>query len=84
MEEIVMMSGVTSKGKPFVTYQWEKLAAQWSPDEARKHALGLLAVAEAAEHDAITFQFLRDKTGLEIDAAGLMIADLRNYRRSED
>jgi hypothetical protein len=83
-EKITMTSGVSPEGKPFVHYLWDDKKCQWSPDEARQHALHLLAVAEAAEHDSCIFKFFRDKMDLDFAGAATVIADFRNYRSQID
>lgn len=85
---IVMTSGVNVQGKPFVHYTWrdgpEDLhpkKTQWSPAEARAHALGLLHAAEAAEHDGAVYDFLREKLNVSDEVASCMLRDMRNFRR---
>lgn len=77
---ISMSSGVNPQGKPFVHYSWGDQKCQFTPDQARRHGLGLIEVAEAATHDAAVFNFLRKKLDLDQSQAAALIADLRNYR----
>ena len=84
-ESIVMTSGVNQEGKPFVHYKWEGelRQAQWSPEEAKRHALGLLECAEAAIHDAAVFSMLTKDMELGVEEAAKFIGELRNHRREE-
>lgn len=85
-DRISMASGCNPEGKPFVHYVWEgdTRKAQWTPDEARKHAMHLLHCAEAAEHDSCVFGFLVDELKLNRMQVAQVIGELRNFRRSDD
>lgn len=53
---------------------------QMSPAEARELAGNVLACAEAAEGDAFTFEFLREKTGISEESAAQVLHDFRGWR----
>jgi 16S rRNA G527 N7-methylase RsmG len=55
------------------------MAGQLPPDELRGMALNFLSVAEAAEQDAMVMKVLT-KTGVEEDAAALVITMMRGER----
>lgn len=87
-ETIFMTSGVNQEGKPFVRYTWqlgeeEKMVCQWTPEEAKQHALGLLKCAEAADHDAAVFSMLINGMEFDLESAAKFIAELRNHRREQ-
>jgi hypothetical protein len=69
-------------GKPFVVMRYPTEPGQCTPTEARNVALGLIGAADAAEHDALVFKHLR-KTGLDFEAAGLFLLELRTAREEE-
>lgn len=76
-----MTSGVATDGRPFVHVSWGGFRRQWTVDDARQFAGQCLAVAEAAEHDAIVFAWLGDKLGVQGWASrAQIINDLREYR----
>ena len=77
---IWMISGCNTDGKPFVHYHWGDKKCQFSPEEARQHALHLLHCADAAESDAAVFSFVKKELKLSVEQAAAMIADLRNFR----
>lgn len=81
-ETIEITSGVSAKHfKPFVQLWWGKQGCQMTPNEAREHAYGILAAAEAAESDAILVAFLREKVGIKegVDVS-LILRDFRTFR----
>ena len=81
---ISMASGVSSKTLDgFVHYSWGDQKCQFTPDEARKHALGLLSIAEAAEKDSITTKFFVHEVGIPVEKAASMLQAMRNYRTKE-
>jgi hypothetical protein len=50
---IEILSAVSAdNGQPVIVYRWGDQRGQFSPAEARRHALALLAAAEAAMADA--------------------------------
>lgn len=77
---ITMASGCNIDGKPFVHYHWAEKKCQFSPEEARQHALALIHCAEAAEHDAAVFKFLQERLESSREQAAAVIGDLRNFR----
>ena len=84
-ERISMASGCNPEGKPFVHYFWEgdTRKTQWTPEVARQHAMNLLHCAEAAEHDACVFGFLKNELKLDPLQVAQVIGELRNYRRDD-
>jgi hypothetical protein len=56
------------------------LAGQLSPAEVRKLALSWLEAAEAAEHDAMLFGYMRDVMKMEDEAAAIVVEELRKRR----
>lgn len=74
-------SGVSlANGQPFVTVRWGDRSGQWSPGEARQHAMQVLEAAEAAEHDAVVVRWLRERVKVDIGSIAQMIKDLRAFR----
>jgi len=70
----------TATGAPFLTVSIKVTAVgQWTMEDARGHALGVLEAVEAADLDAA---YLRALRGLEIDEqrARAIVADLANHR----
>lgn len=79
-DTIHVESGVSLfDGKPFVVMRWGKEAGQLSPQEARTHALRILACANAAESDSVVVEMLRE-SGLEEEMIGLFLTDMRLRR----
>jgi len=80
---ITMHSGVNHERQGFVHLAWgreSELRAQFTPAEARQHALSLLECAEAAETDSLLLRLLEEKVGVGLERAFAVIADLRNMR----
>lgn len=81
-EMLGVTSGVSTSGRPFIHVSWGDKLAQWSVEDARQFAGQCLAVAEAAEHDAIVFAWLGDKLGMTSwPARAQVLNDLRKYRQ---
>jgi hypothetical protein len=86
LEKIHIESGVSAfDNQPFcqVTCRSKEghlLSGQLDPMTCRALALQWLEVAEAADHDAAVMHLLREKAGLDDEAAALFIAELRNFR----
>lgn len=79
-EVIHVESGVSLfNGNPFVVMRWGKESGQLSPEEARTHALWILACANAAESDAVVVTMLRE-SGLEEEMIGMFLTDMRIRR----
>jgi hypothetical protein len=55
-----MESGVNEHGKAFVHIHWGQESGQLTPAEAREHAVAMLEVAAATEHDAALWHVLRE------------------------
>lgn len=84
LSNIFMTSGVNESGEGFVTIAAHGddgtiLMGQLSPNEMRKHAMGYLEAAEAAEQDAAVLRIVR-KLELPEQLAGMVITELRNSR----
>jgi hypothetical protein len=91
---IDVYSGVSAKtGFGFVTLRWGDQHGQLTPDDARRHALSILAAAEAAEHDSAVFAVISRtlaKDGESVSSkrvlkiAGRFLEDLRAERRERE
>lgn len=74
-------SGVSqATGAGFVTLRWGEESGQLTPEEARAHALHLLACAEAAENDAVTVAVLLEEVGSSYGTAMGLLASIRERR----
>jgi hypothetical protein len=76
-EEIGVSSIVGDRRGPLVQLVWGSKVAQFSPTEARAHALRILEAAEAAVNDAFLVEFLKQKVGAGDDIVGLVLVDYR-------
>jgi hypothetical protein len=82
---IAIHSGVGGpRRNGFVHLAWASLRAQFTPAQARAHALRVLEAAEAAESDAAVLKLLEVKIGLDTPRSLGIIADLRNFRDAGD
>jgi hypothetical protein len=79
---LILHSGVNLHGQGFVHQAWAGLRAQFTPDQARAHALRLLEAAEAAESDQCVLALLEKDIGLDRNRAVQIIGTLRQYRNS--
>lgn len=84
LTNIFMTSGVNEKGEGFVTIAAHGddgtiLVGQLDPEEIRKHAMGYLEAAEAADQDAAVLRVIRNLE-LPEELAGMVITELRNSR----
>jgi hypothetical protein len=70
----------TYEGKPFVKVRSGEATWQWTPDEAREHALYTLNAAVEAERDAATVLFFRE-AGMEDEMAGAFLVGMREKRK---
>ena len=78
---IAITSGVSVfTGDGFVTLKWGIESGQLTPDEARLHALLILGAAEAAEHDAVFYRWLKERIGMPDEAAAVALVELRDMR----
>lgn len=66
-------------GEPFVSLRWGQSSGQLTPAEARKLGMDILAVAEAAESDAVVVQALR-ACELTDEAIAPFLRHLRDLR----
>jgi len=74
-------SGVNSAGEPFIQLILaDKVIAQQSVEQAREHALAMLATAEAAEQDAFLVQWAKTRLGADEHAAVMLLQEFRNWR----
>jgi hypothetical protein len=75
-DEVTVHGVTTTDGKPFVQVRAGEAAWQWTPAEARQHALLCLDAAVEAERDAATVAFfvetMEDEDGRERAAAGFL------------
>ena len=84
LDHIYMTSGVNTDDEGFVTIaahgtEGTVLVGQLSPSDIRKHALGYLETAEAAEQDAAVLRLIR-KLDLPVQIAAMIITELRESR----
>ena len=75
-----MISGCNTEGDPFVRYEWGDNKCQFTPEDAREHALHLIHCSEAAESDASVYKFFRERLEASKEQAAHVIGDLRNFR----
>lgn len=64
LPQMVVTSGVNSRLIGFVTVSWGENAGQLTPDEARAHALGIIAAADATDFDAALVRILGEQDGI--------------------
>jgi hypothetical protein len=77
----ILHEGVSPAGKPFVKITVTGgPGGQLSPDDCREFGLAFLEAAEAAEHDAAVFAWLRGKLEMDVAGAATVIGELRSYR----
>ena len=67
-------------GEAVVEFTWGDKRAQLTCEEARKHALGVLECAEAAETDAFIVEFFHQELGMERDKAIGILRSFRSFR----
>lgn len=82
-EDYIHMQSILSarSGEPLVQIRSGPLQWQWETNHTRQHALKLLAVAEAADHDAAVFRWLTlGKLSLSAEGAITAVGDLRRFR----
>lgn len=68
--------------QPVVEFRWGDQVGELTPDEARAHALKILAAADAAESDAFMVGFLRNEVGASLQGAAGLLQEFRVYRNS--
>lgn len=79
-ETLNVESGVSAfDGSPFVIVTWGHQSGQWTPEEARAHAVHVLEAAYAAEHNAALFKVLQEHASPPAVAATLLQM-VREYR----
>lgn len=81
-------SGVNPEGEAFVQIRWDENAAQMDPEEARKQAVILMRVADAAELDAalvklLTTKGLRGEHPLTVYQASGFLGLVREHRHGD-
>lgn len=69
--------------KPFVELRHRDFLVQWSPADARHHAMAVLEVAEAAEQDAFFVTFIVEQLKSSDQVAEAMLQDFRGYRAAQ-
>ncbi len=80
---VVTVQSIVSaqSGEPLVQCRVGFEQWSWAPEEARSHALALLACAEAAVHDAAMFRWLTlGEMSLPAAAAMQAVGGLRRFR----
>jgi hypothetical protein len=71
--------------KPWVVIKWGNESGMLTPDEARRFALRVLAMAEASVGDAFWFEFAKNDVHLSETNAARLMGRFREYRlRTED
>lgn len=79
-ERIAVTSGYgAASGRPYVNVE---AVGQIRPTMARQLALWLLEVAVAAEDDAVVMRWMQEQLGLDRQAAGAALIDLRKHREA--
>lgn len=82
--DITVTSGVSAKtGEGFVVLRWGELACQLTPDEARRHALGVIQCADASEFDQAFVKAIGGPDGHRDEKAVQLLAMIRNVRGNE-
>jgi hypothetical protein len=81
-EEIIHITSlVSSRTKEgVVELNWGDKKAQFSPEEARKHALKILECADAAETDAFIVDFFVKRLGQKFEQSLRILQDFRAFR----
>lgn len=70
--------------KSLVQVTYENHSFILDPDEARDHGLNLLAVAEASEHDAFLFEFIKNELNQTDQVAAELMSSFREFRAEKD
>lgn len=71
-------------GKPYVELRLAaQVIVQWSPADARHHAMAVLEAAEAAEQDAFMVAYLTERVGGEVPAAIGVLQEYRAFRAAQ-
>lgn len=56
---------------------------QWSPAEARHHAMAVLEVAEAAEQDAFIYEWFAGRYSLDERHVSILLQEYRAFRAAQ-
>jgi len=84
-DDLQMESGVSSRtGEPFMHLRWGDQAGQFSPEEARQHALRIVDAAAASEFDAALVKALTGELGLDYGRAVAFLGIMREQRGGTD
>lgn len=59
------------------------ILTQWSPADARKHALLVLEAAEASEQDAFFISYVTDRVGAGLTEASNLLQEFRAFRAAQ-
>lgn len=78
-DTLYMEAGVNTAYEGFVHLAWRKERMQFTPADARQHALALLEIATAAEYEAAFMRWCRDKLDTDMEQAALLLMELRDY-----
>lgn len=78
---LLIESGVSSTtGEPFVHIRWGELSGQLTVEQARGHALNVLACADGAEFDAAFLGFAQEALSMDVPQAAAFVAAMRRAR----
>jgi len=84
-ENLEMESGVSSRtGEPFMHLRWGDQAGQFSPEEARQHALRIIDAAAASEFDAALVKALTATLDMPYEDAVRFLGIMREQRGGTD
>jgi hypothetical protein len=84
-DDLQMESGVSAKtGEPFMHLRWGDQAGQFSPQDARDHAMRIIDAAAASEFDAALVKALVNEMGLDHETAVRFLGLMREQRGGTD
>jgi len=84
-DDLQMESGVSARtGEPFMHLRWGDQAGQFSPEDARAHALRILDAAAASEFDAALVKALTSEMELSHEDAVRFLGLIREARGGTD
>ena len=84
-DDLQMESGVSAKtGEPFMHLRWGDQAGQFSPADARDHAMRIIDAAAASEFDAALVKALTTEMGLSYQEAVAFLGIMREQRGGTD
>jgi hypothetical protein len=84
-DDLQMESGVSARtGEPFMHLRWGDQAGQFSPAQARDHAMRIIDAAAASEFDAALVQALTSEMRLGYEEAVRFLGIIREARGGSD